>query len=326
MISARKEAKALSVWLFCISLFVCGAFASLPFLGLFSAKTLYKILPFLNFGITVEGSLFGWQIPEFVTENFSFWVSMACIMAAFCLLMHFIYVIVLSALRSQRKKAKKALKKYGYGKEYFYRIEKKRKQLAGKSLAAKNDLLAAKEYCDGRDYETALSILRDIDIEEFDSKDAQDYYTIYAYAFVLTGNFENAKQTLALGEKFFSKKKAMPWASLVNAIICYAEKNYDKAKDGFKSLLVSKNLEVRVWAGMYLSLLYLRQHRKERAKNLATELANYRKTPRQSEDMLKLLNKIEAAYVFAEQEEAEERAEAVAMAEAEAKLMAETIA
>ncbi len=305
MVNARIEAKSLRVWLFCVSLFVCVALGSLPFLGVLSSAHLYEKLPFLNFGLTVEGSIFGWQIPEFVKNNFSFALSLACVMAAFCLLMHFIYVLVLSVLRGQRNKANKVLRTEGYTQKYFSLIERKRKKLSHRGLAAKNDLAAAKQYCDGRMYDTALSILRDIDIEKFDSKDAADYYTIYAYAFALTGNSENARRTLELGEKFLNKKKSTAWPVLVRGIILYTEQDYEAAKHAFKSLLATHELEARVWAGMYLSLVYLRQYKKERAKRLATDLADYRKTPRQSEDMLKLINKIEAAYAIAEREAAE---------------------
>ena len=102
--------------------------------------------------------------------------------------------------------------------------------------------------------------------------------------------------------------------NFVKALYMYARHDFDAAKGAFKPLLRSKNSEIRVWAGMYLSLIYLRLHNKEKAKSLAVAISKYRKTPRQSEDMLKLLKKIEAAYALEAEEAAQSAREEFATA------------
>ncbi len=304
MIKAKKEARALRIWLTCIVIFICLCLVGALALGIYTSETVYDLLPFLDFDLTLSGEIFGAEIPEVITDNFSFGVTMACIMAAVVLAALIIYWIVLGSLGSQRKRARKMLKKNGYCKEYFDLLEKKRKKLSDTWLSAENDLLLAKEYCDGRCYDNAFAVLRDIDLDGFDSKMAANYYILYAQLFVLTGDIDGAKATLSLGEPFVTKLKNKSELKLVEALIKYAEGDYTEAKDGFKELLQCKPVETRVWAGMYLGLIYLRLHQKENARTLAVSLGGYKKTPRQSEDMLKLLKKIEAAYAI----EAEERA------------------
>lgn len=305
MIKARLEIKKLRVWLTCISLFLCGAIMSAPFLGLIDDELLYWLMPFLDFGLIIEGSVFGRELPSFVTDNFSFAVSLACVMAMICLTAHIIYVVVLNVLRGQHRHAASVLKRTGYSREYFELLEHKSMKLKGSSLASTNDLCLAKEYCDGRRYESALEILRNIDIDNFDVKDAARYYSLYAYIFVLTGNLKNARFAVDLGVPFAEKLKDHSEADFVSALILYAERDYDGALTAFSPLLKSKNASVRVWSGMYTGLIHLRKHNKEAAREIAVTLSKYKKTPRQSEDMLKLLKKIEAAYAI----EAEENAE-----------------
>ncbi len=307
MINAKKEAKALRIWLTCAVIFICLCLVAAKFLGIYTEQMVYDLLPFLDFNLKLEGELFGWQIPAIVTENFSFAVSLACIMLAVVLLALIIYWIVLGALKAQRRSAKRVLRKYGYCKEYFDMLERKRLKLSGTSLSAENDLLLAKEYCDGRCYDNAFAVLRDIDLDGFDSKLAAGYYNLYARLFVLTGDTESAKATLNLGESFTSKLKNKSEVILTESLLKYAEGDYAQAKTGFKLLLQCKPIETRVWAGMYLGLIYLRQHKKEHARKIAVALGNYKKTPRQSEDMLKLLKKIEAAYAIEAEEKAAEQ-------------------
>ena len=307
MINAKKEAKALRIWLTCMVVFICLCLAGTKLLGIYTSQTVYDIFPFLNFNLKLEGEIFGWQIPAVITDNFSFIVSLLCIMLAVVLLALIIYWIVLGALKAQRKRAKKVLRKYGYCKEYFDLLERKRLKLSGTLLSAENDLLLAKEYCDGRCYDNAFAVLRDIDLDGFDTKLAADYYNLYARLFVLTGDISSAKATLELGQSFTSKIKNRSEVKLTEALLKYAEGDYSSAKAGFKELLECKPIETRVWAGMYLGLIYLRQHKKEHARKLAVALGNYKKTPRQSEDMLKLLKKIEAAYAIEAEEKAAEQ-------------------
>lgn len=304
MIKAKKEARALRIWLTCVVIFICLCLVGALALGIYTSDMVYDLLPFLDFGLTLEGEIFGVEIPAFITDNFNFGVTMACLMAAVVLAVLIIYWIVLGGLKSQRKRAKRVLKRNGYCKEYFDLLERKRKKLSGSWLSAENDLLLAKEYCDGRCYDNAFAVLRDIDLDGFDSKLAANYYVLYSQLFVLTGDVDGAKATLSLGEPFVSKLKNKSELKLVKSLIKYAEGDYTEAKKGFKELLQCKPVETRVWAGMYLGLIYLRQHKKEHARKLAVALGEYKKTPRQSEDMLKLLKKIEAAYAI----EAEERA------------------
>ncbi len=307
MIKAKKEAKALGIWLTCVVIFICLCLAGARFLGIYTEQTVYDLLPFLDFNLKLEGEILGWQIPAYVTENFSFAVSLLCIMLAVVLLALIIYWIVLGAYKAQRKKAKRVLRKHGYCKEYFDLLERKRLKLSGTGLSAENDLLLAKEYCDGRCYDNAFAVLRDIDLDGFDSKLAAEYYNLYARLFVLTGDTESAKATLELGETFINKLKNRSEVILTESLLKYSEGDYPQAKAGFKSLLNCKPIETRVWAGMYLGLIYLRQHKKESARKIAVALGNYKKTPRQSEDMLKLLKKIEAAYAIEAEEKAAEQ-------------------
>ncbi len=304
MIKAKKEARTLRIWLTCVVIFICLCLVGALALGIYTSETVYDLLPFLDFNLTLEGEIFGIEIPAFICDNFSFGVSMACIIAAVILATLIVYWLALGALKAQRKRARKLLRKNGYCKEYFDLLEKKRKKLSGTWLSAENDLLLAKEYCDGRCYDNAFAVLRDIDLDGFDSKMAANYYILYAQLFVLTGDVDGAKATLSLGEPFVTKLKNKSDLKLVEALIKYADGDYTEAKKGFKALLECKPVETRVWAGMYLGLIYLRQHKKEHARKLAVALGGYKKTPRQSEDMLKLLKKIEAAYAI----EAEERA------------------
>ncbi len=310
MIKSRLEARALRIWLFCIVLFIAAALIAVRVIGFFPERTLYDWFPFLDFDLTISGTFFGRQLPEFVTENFSYACSLACVIAFIALVAHLIYVIVLNIYRLQRRKAAKVLKKSGYCKEYYDLIEDKRRDLNGTSLAARNDLLVAKAYCDGRRYDDAFSVLRDIDLDRFDSKLAARYYVLYTYLFLLTGDIESAKSTVALGEPFTSKYPEMPEKKLTDALLKYAERDYYGAKEGFEELLDVNPVEVRVWAGLYLGLVYLRLRKKELARKLASTLGKYRKTPRQSEDMIKLLKKIEAAYALEAEEKAAEAAEA----------------
>lgn len=308
MIKAKKEAKGFRIWLTCVVIFICLCLIGAKVLGIYTEEQVYELFPFLDFGLSVDGVIFGWEIPWFITENFSFGVSMLCLFGAVILIALIIYWIALGVLKSQRRRAKKVLRKNGYCKEYFDLLEKKRIQLSGTSLSAENDLLLAKEYCDGRCYDNAFAVLRDIDLDGFDSKMAATYYNLYAHLFVLTGDLDGARATLSLGETFIKRVKNNSEIKLTEALLKYAEGDYAEAKAGFKALLECKPIETRVWAGMYLALIYLRQHKKEQARKIAVALGEYKKTPRQSEDMLKLLKKIEAAYAIEAEEKATEQA------------------
>ncbi len=302
MIKARLEAKALRIWLTCIGIIAAIALVSFAVIGFVAKERIYELVPFLDFGLVIEGQIFGWELPAAVTEHFSFGVSLAAIIVAFWLLLHFIYLIVLCALRGQRRRARKALKRKGYCKDYFDILEAKHRKLEGTSLSAQNDLLLAKEYIDGRRYEDAFAVLRDINVEDFDSKLAAKYYTLYARLFVLTGDVEGARKTLEMGDTYIKKFAADPEIRLTKALIKYAEGDYESARKRLENILTCKPVETRVWVGLYLGLVYLRLHKKELAKKLAVTLSGYKKTPRQSEDMLKLLKKIEQAYALEEQE------------------------
>ena len=305
MIKARLEAKNLRICLTCITIFIWGVIICAPFLGLLSESLLYTIFPFLNFGLTISGTVFGYEIPAALSENFSFALSIACVMAAIGLAIHLIYVIVLNFLRGQRRKAKRILRKSGYSREYFELLEKKREHLAGSSLEPTNDLCIAKEYCDGRMYDRALEVLRDVNIDDFDLGDAIRYYSLYAYIFALTGDLKNVEFALELAEPFIEKNKGSMEADLVRGIYSYAKLDFDGAKNILNALLKTGSVEIKVWAGMYLGLIYLRTFEKEKARKVAVLISGYKKTPRQSEDMLKLLKKIEAAYAAEAQEAAD---------------------
>lgn len=313
MIKSRLEARALRIWLFCAVLFVAAALIAARLIGFYSETTLYKWLPFLDFKITLSGSVFGIELPSWITDNFSFICSLACIIGVVALAAHIIYVLVLNIYRAQRRKAAKTLRKTGYSKEYFEILENKRRKLSGTSLGAKNDLCIAKAYCDGRRYEDAFSVLRDIDLDRFDSKMAAEYYNLYTYLFLLTGDVDSAHSTISLGEPFCSRYPDRAEQKLTAALLKYADKDYYGAKDEFKDLLDCKPVEVRVWAGLYLGLVYLRLGKKESARKLVGILGKYKKTPRQSEDMLKLLKKLETAYALEEQEKADEAAKVSAI-------------
>lgn len=303
MIKSRLEARSLRIWLTCIVLFLAAAVIAACAVGFLSERLVYRWFPILDFNLAVEGTVMGKELPAWFKDNFSFACSVICMIAFIALTAHLIYVIVLNIFRYQRHRAAKILKKTGYSKEYFDLLEDKRRQLSGTSLSARNDLCVASAYCDGRRYDDAFAVLRDIDLDRFDPKLAARYYTLYAYLFLLTGDAESAKSTLTLGESFLKKYPEMPEKLLTEALLKYAEKDYYGAKTGFTELLNAKPVEVRVWAGLYLGLVYLRLGKKELARKLAGELGKYKKTPRQSEDMIKLLKKIETAYAL----EAEEK-------------------
>ncbi len=305
MIKSRLEAKRLKIWLFCIVLFIIAAIAASCVIGFLSESLVYKWLPFLDFNLTLSGTFMGQELPSWLTENFSFVCSILCVAVIIAIFAYFIYLIALCIYGLQRKHAEKVLRKTGYSKEYYDLLEKKRRKLSGTSLSARNDILVAKAYCDGRRYDDAFAVLRDIDLDRFDSKLAARYYTLYAYLFLLTGDIESAKSTVELGKPFCSKYPDMPEKLLVDALIKYADKDFYGAKDGFEALLNVRPIEVRVWAGLYLGLVYLRLRKKELARKLVGTLGKYKKTPRQSEDMIKLLKKIETAYAL----EAEEKSD-----------------
>ncbi len=304
MIKARLEARALRIWLICIGIVAVMALAACAVVGFVAESKLYELIPFLNFDLVIEGEIFGWTLPAAITDNFSFACSLAAIIAAFWLLLHVIYVLVLCILRGQRSKAARRLRKNGYSKDYYDILESKHRKLEGTSLAARNDLLLAKEYIDGRRYDSAFAVLRDINIEDFDAKMAAKYYTLYAKLFVMTGDVSGARKTLEMGETYLKKFAADPEIRLTKALIKYAEGDYESARKRLENLLTCKPVETRVWVGLYLGLVYLRLHKKELAKKLVVTLSGYKKTPRQSEDMLKLLKKIEQAYTLEEQEKA----------------------
>lgn len=303
MIKARLEARALRIWLFCVVLFLAAVLIASRLIGFYSEDTLYRLLPFLDFDLKISGTLFGSTLPAWITDNFSFACSLAVIIAVMALAAHLIYVFVLNVYRGQRRKAAKILNKSGYSKEYYDILERKRAKLSGTALGAKNDLKLAKAYCDGRRYNDAFSILRDIDLDGFDSLMAAEYYNLYAYLFLLTGDVAGAESTLKLGEPFCSKYADCSEQRLTAALLKYANRDYFGAQSGFEALLNCKPVEVRVSAGLYLGLVYLRLRKKEQARKLVGELGKYKKTPRQSEDMLKLLKKIEAAYTLEAQEQ-----------------------
>ncbi len=305
MIKARLEARCLRIWLTSIGLVTAIAIIACAVVGFIAPSQIYDLVPELDLKLTIEGTIFGVDLPAWFTENFSFGVSLAIIIGALWLLLHIIYAIVLCALRGQRSKAKRVLRKTGYSKEYFDRLEHKHRQLEGTSLSARNDLLLAKEYIDGRRYDDAFAILRDINVEDFDSKQCAAYYTLYTKLFIMTGDLDGARKTLDMGSNYLNKYSADSEVRLVKALLKYAEGDYESARKRFENLLTCKPIETRVWAGLYLGLVYLRLCKKELAKKLAVTLSSYKKTPRQSEDMLKLLKKIEQAYALEEQEKAE---------------------
>ncbi len=302
MIKSRLEAKALRIWLVCMGIIAALAVAGFAIVGLVSEEKVYELVPVLDFGLTVEGSIFGIELPAAVVDNFSFGCSLLALVGCFWLLLHFIYVIVLCVFRGQRAAAKRYLRKEGYSKNYYDILESKRRKLERTSLGARNDLLLAKAYIDGRRYDSAFAVLRDVDVDRFDSKLAASYYTLYAKLFVMTGDVLGARKTLEMGETYIKKFAADSEIRLTKALIKYAEGDYESARKRLENFLTCKPVETRVWAGLYLGLVYLRIHKKELAKKLATTLSGYKKTPRQSEDMLKLLKKIEQAYALEEQE------------------------
>ena len=308
MIKARLEARSLRIWLTCTVLFISAAIICARLVGFYSEETFYRWFPFLDFKLSISGTVFGVSLPAWFCDNFSFGCSLLCVIGAVALAAHIIYVIVLNVYRLQRRKAAKTLRRTGYSKEYYDILEKKKRKLSGTSLGAKNDMCLAKAYCDGRRYEDAFSVLRDIDLDRFDSKMAAEYYNLYTYLFLLTGDVRSAHSTVSLGEPFCSKYPDRAEQKLTAALLKYADKDYYGAKAAFEELLDCKPIEVRVWAGLYLGLVYLRLRKKEQARKLVGTLGKYKKTPRQSEDMLKLLKKLETAYALEEQEKAEAQA------------------
>lgn len=305
MIKARLEAKPFRIFLVCMSLFLSAIIICAPILRLVNDEMLYSVFPFLNFGLSVSGSIFGWEIPAVVSNNFSFAVSIASIVAALWIFVHIIYVIYLNILRGQRSKAAKVLRKTGYSAEYFEILERKHAKLSRSSFSEENMLCLAKQYCDGRRYESAFELLKNADIEGFSVNDAVRYYALYAYVFILMGDLKNVEFALELAEPFVEKCRDRTEFDFVKALYLYAKHDFDGAKNGFKPLCSCKNREIKVWAGMYLALIYLRLHNKEKARKLAVTLSGYKKTPRQSEDMLKLLKKIETAYMLESKEQGE---------------------
>ena len=305
MIKSRLEAKSLRIWLFCIVLFVSAALVAAWLIGFFTEEKFYSLFPFLNFELNLSGSLFGVNVPTWLSENFSFLCSLLCVIGVLAMAAHLIYVIVLNILRLQRRKAAKTLRRTGYSKEYFDILEDKRRHLSGSVLGAQDDLCVAKAYCEGRRYDDAFAVLRDIDLDRFDAKLAARYYNLYTYLFLLTGDISSAKSTVELGEPFCKKFPDMPEYRLNAALLKYADKDFYSAKEAFEELLDCKNVETRVWAALYLGLVYLRLRKKELARKLVGTLGKYKKTPRQSEDMIKLLKKIETAYALEEQEKLE---------------------
>lgn len=322
MIKSRLEARALRIWLLCVVIFAAAVLITARLIGFYSEASFYRLLPFLDFNLTLSGSIGGKELPAWLTDNFSFACSLACVIGAIALAAHIVYVFVLNVYRGQRRKAAKVLRKTGYSKEYYELLEKKRRKLSGTSLGARNDLCIAKAYCDGRRYDDAFSVLRDIDLDRFDAKMAAEYYNLYTYLFLLTGDVESARSTVELGKPFCSKYADRSEQKLTAALLKYADGDYEGAKAGFKELLNCRPTEVRVWAGLYLGLVYLRLQKKERARKLVGLLGKYKKTPRQSEDMIKLLKKLETAYAL----EAEEQAEAANGADAPAPQPADSAA
>lgn len=302
MIKSRLEARSLKNWLLCIVLFLAAALIAAAAIGLISEQMIYNWFPILNFNLHISGTFMGKNLPPVIVDNFSFACSLACIIAFFAVVALLIYVIVLFIFWLQRRRAAKVLKKSGYSKEYYDLIEDKRRQLSGTSLGARNDLCAAKAYCDGRRYDDAFAVLRDIDLDRFDPKLAARYYTLYTYLFLLTGDIDSAKSTVSLGSSFVSRYPDMPEKLLCDALLKYAEKDFYGAKKGFEEMLDCKPIEARVWAGLYLGLVYLRLGKKELARKLVGTLGKYKKTPRQSEDMIKLIKKIETAYALEAEE------------------------
>ncbi len=308
MIKTRTEIKNFRIWMICLTLFLWALLLAAPFLGLLDDSMLYSLFPFLNFGLVIDGTIAGNEIPQFIKDNFSFGLSLMCVMLAIAVIVLLVYLIVRCVLASQRSKAKKVLRKTGYSAEYFALLEKKKKHLKGSYLEAVNDLCLAKEYGDGRRYDTALEILRNVDIDKFKVRDAAHYYSLYAYIFVLTGNLENASFAIDLGVPFSEKAKDKSGMDFVSALLSYAQKDYEGAENGFRPLLKCHDNEIRVWSGMYLGLIFLRQHKNDSARKTVVALSKFKKTPRQSEDILKLLKKIETAYALEEEERQEELA------------------
>ncbi|MCD7785031.1 MAG: hypothetical protein LUH18_05555 [Oscillospiraceae bacterium] len=315
MIRTRTEIKNFKIWMICLTLFLWALLIAAPFLGLLDDSLLYSIFPFLNFGLVIEGTIAGNELPQFVKDNFSFGLSLACVMLAIALIVMVVYFAVKCILASQRSKARKVLRKTGYSAEYFALLERKKNHFKGSYLEAVNDLCLAKEYGDGRRYDAALDILRNVDIDKFKINDASHYYSLYAYIFILTGNLENAGFAIDLGVPFSEKANDKSEMEFVSALLLYAQKDYEGAENAFMPLLKSRNNEVKVWAGMYLGLIYLRKHENENARKTVVALSKLKKTPRQSEDILKLLKKIETAYALEEEERQEELAAGEALPE-----------
>ena len=72
MIKSRLEARSLRIWLFCTVVFISAALIAARVIGFYSEELFYKWLPFLDFNLVINGSVFGKSLPGWFTDNFSF--------------------------------------------------------------------------------------------------------------------------------------------------------------------------------------------------------------------------------------------------------------
>ncbi len=272
MIKISAEMKKTTVVLIIAVIFILAAGVGIYYLGLVDLSD-YNLLPLFGlYAVVVSASAF------------------------------VVWLIVLILKSARRGRVKHVLSQNGYSAEFFERAEKYAKRPKSGVLYAKKRLWLAESYIDGRRYESAHSVLKDIDLTSFNTETAAKYYLTYAYLFLITGDFDGAEATLKMGKPFTDKlaKNRYKYAQtyLVNGIMKYARGNYEKAEKSFDRAISSGNRNVEITALLYKGLVCLRLGRKDDAKDIVVKLGNMKKTHRQSEDLLKLIKKVEKAYTI----------------------------
>lgn len=235
------------------------------------------------------------------TQRGIFLVSDFSIAFVVALLGFVVIEAVLAIVRMKNKSSlEKLLAKKGYCDEYFLRLRKNAEGKKGRKKISRLLLLAG-ELCDGERFEEAVEVMKGIDVRGENAFVLGEYYNAYMYILVMKGDLENAELAFNAGKEYIAyimKKKSC--AAAVNhtlGVYEYAKGDYRKAEEHFKlarkkalSLLVSNSCD------MYLSLIYLKTDRRELAKSLTGKIIPYVKNPRQKQDMVFLMRKIEKAY------------------------------
>lgn len=193
----------------------------------------------------------------------------------------------------------------GYSERYYTILRKKlalRKRR--KTSALGNTVFYASELANGRHYDEAFAELEKISPETLSDEELAYYFNALIYFSLLCGNTEQAERYYAVSAdclERYKHKKATGGAILRTlAVLEYARGNFTAAESQLSYVKYNaKSRGIQITCDLYLGLIYLHTGRREHAKHAALEALPQVTTPRQKEDLAKLMKLVERAYSLA---------------------------